>query len=134
MIGKVERLKPELRLQPISDSKSPEKTKIEISVSRPTKGIKTWGAEARGCYWSERGGIKIAQGWTMCAVDYNILLDLVSQLRTSRRIERGQGQSRDLIDQDIGDSFAELLARGCGEEQEEESRKQRGEGFMRPPN
>jgi hypothetical protein len=40
----------------------------------------------------------------------------------------------DLIDQDIGDSFAELLARGCEEEREEESRKQRGEGFMRPPN
>jgi len=41
MIGKVERLNPELRLQQLSESKGAEKTKIEISVSRPPKGIKT---------------------------------------------------------------------------------------------
>ena len=41
MIGKVERLNPELSLEPLSDFKSTEETKIEISVSRPAKRINT---------------------------------------------------------------------------------------------
>jgi hypothetical protein len=41
MIGKVERLNPELRLERISDSKSTEETEIEISGTSPL------GSEAR---------------------------------------------------------------------------------------
>jgi len=41
MIGKVERLNPELRLERLSDRKGAKETKIEISVSRPAQRIKT---------------------------------------------------------------------------------------------